>query len=220
MTAPPTLSVEETHALLDEFIRKNGTTKQFARGVRNYTMALIMLEAGLRVGEVVKLRISDLWFSSGPVTSIIIPAEMSKSRLDRSIPVSTRLSNTIKQLSVTVWPSGYLHQDLYAFYTTTARLPLTTRQVERIINAAGWKAIRRPVHPHMLRHTFASKLMRVTDIRTVQQLLGHKFVTTTQIYTHPNEDDKKKAIEKIEFNEPCRHPLHQGLPSCPDRNSQ
>ncbi|GAH69734.1 unnamed protein product, partial [marine sediment metagenome] len=53
-------------------------------------------------------------------------------------------------------------------------------------------------HPHMLRHTFASKLMRVTSMRTVQELLGHSSITSTQIYTHPNEDDKKKAIKGLD----------------------
>jgi len=76
--------------------------------------------------------------------------------------------------------------------------PLTTRQVERIIRTAALKSIGRPVHPHVLRHTFASKLMSVCNERIVQELLGHQSITSTQIYTHPNEDDKKKAIQDVE----------------------
>lgn len=191
---PDTLTVTQTHQLLDKLLCKKGSTKQFARGLRNYTMALTMLEAGLRVGELVHLRISDLWFAGAPVTNIIIRPEISKTKEERSIPVSTWLSNAIAQMSKTNWSTANQFVNYWAFGRLNLSKPLTTRQVERIINGAAVACLGFPVHPHVLRHTFASKLMRVTDIRTVQELLGHKSVLSTQIYTHPNEDDKKKAI--------------------------
>jgi integrase/recombinase XerC len=49
----------------------------------------------------------------------------------------------------------------------------------------------------MLRHTFATNLMRTTNARVVQQLLGHKNLSSTQIYTHPNQQDLKKAIDSL-----------------------
>lgn len=52
----------------------------------------------------------------------------------------------------------------------------------------------------MLRHTFATRLMQKTNIRVVQQLLGHKSLSSTQVYTHPNADDLQKAIENLNEN--------------------
>ncbi len=215
-TTPKTLTVTECHQLLDALLCKQGTKKQFRKGIRNYTIALLMLEAGLRVGEVVALLITDLWFQSLPVTSIIISAQVAKSGRERQIPVSERLSNAIKETAESCWSQRRGEVSLWAFCRENSPLPLTTRQVERIIRAAAEKSIGRPVHPHVLRHTFASRLMRKTNARIVQELLGHQSMTSTQIYTHPNEDDKKKAIGQL--NEPAlsSQPGRRGLPACPD----
>lgn len=86
----------------------------------------------------------------------------------------------------------------FVFSSRISRSPISTRQVHRIVNFAFLKAIGKVVHPHMLRHTFATRLMRVTNSRIVQELLGHKKLTSTQIYTHPNSDDLKKAIDKMD----------------------
>ncbi|GAH51596.1 unnamed protein product, partial [marine sediment metagenome] len=73
---------------------------------------------------------------------------------------------------------------------------------ERITRNAAMKSLGRPVHPHVLRHTFASRLMRTTNSRVVQELLGHQHMSTTQIYMHPNQEDKKKAIQSLDRNQP------------------
>ena len=195
---PKTLNVTECHQLLDALLCKDAPSKTFRKGVRNYTMALLMLEAGLRVGEVVQLLNYNLYFNSRPVTSIIIPAEIAKNNRERTIPVSERLSNALKEHFQYISALDVEIDASFVFHRGDGEFPLTTRQVERIIRAAAMKSLGRPVHPHVLRHTFASKLMRVTDMRTVQELLGHKNMSSTQIYTHPNEDDKKKAINQID----------------------
>jgi len=193
-TAPPTLSIPEVHALLDWILSSGGTHKQHQRAIRNYTIAILMLEAGLRVGELVLLRWTHLFFNSLPVTSIIISAEMTKSKHCREIPVSTRLSEALTEYHRT-------HSDLRNKTHTPAFWPhgqtyrhMTTRQVERIIRHAALESIGRPIHPHVLRHTFASKLMRVTNAAIVQQLLGHAHLSSTQIYCHPNGEDLRNAI--------------------------
>lgn len=195
---PRTLNITEVHQLLEALLCKNAPHKSFRKGVRNYLIACLMLEAGLRVGEVVALKMSHLYFNSKPVQNLVLSPDMTKNKSQREIPISSRLKAAIEEY----WKQHpYLAgsgEDCSAWHGMLNANTITTRQVERIINSAGWKALGRPVNPHVLRHTFATKLMRVTDMRTVQELLGHSSITSTQIYTHPNADDKKKAIDYLD----------------------
>lgn len=199
--SPKTLDVTEQHQLLDALLCKDAPHKSFRKGIRNYLIGCLMLEAGLRVGEVVALKIRHLYFGGIPVLNLVLSPEITKNKKERIVPVSTRLKNAIEEY----WkehPTLKNHVEAASVWLVgDGCRTITTRQVERIVNKAGWDSLGRPVHPHMLRHTFATKLMRVTDIRTVQELLGHSNVTTTQIYTHPNADDKKKAITKLDTNQ-------------------
>ncbi|MBA7574846.1 Tyrosine recombinase XerC [subsurface metagenome] len=204
--SPKTLTTDECHRLLDTLRNADGTPKQVRRGIRNHTLALVMLDAGLRVSETTNLDVTDLLFNNAPVTSVLVRPEIAKNHKERSVPVSSRLSEAISQMFMAYWSDHYKNGHHKAFPSKVPDKPLTTRQVEKIICAAGWKALGRPVHPHVLRHTFASKLMRVTNIRTVQELLGHKNITSTQIYTHPNEQDKHKAIENMDRSEVSSYP--------------
>lgn len=194
---PKTLTMTEIHQLLDELRCKSGTTKREARGIRNYTIACLMVEAGLRVGEVVKLRWYNLYFNCEPVKSIIIPADIAKNKKERTIPVSTRLSDALSEYAGYYETFVGIFVARFAFFATDPDRPLTTRQVERFIRKAAEKALGRPVHPHVLRHTFGTRLMRVTNARVVQELLGHESMTSTQIYMSPNEDDKQTAIDAV-----------------------
>jgi len=203
---PKTLNVTEQHQLLDALLNKNAPHKSFRKGIRNYLIGCLMLEAGLRVGEVVSLEMSHLYFDGDPVQTLVLTSEITKNHKERSVPVSTRLKKAMEEYAHIFLESQELYSDDKVFSLSKCSEPITTRQIERIINAAGMKSLGRPVHPHMLRHTFASKLMRVTDMRTVQEMLGHSNITTTQIYTHPNEDDKKKAIVDLENRNDSTHP--------------
>ncbi len=201
MSAPKTLNVTEQHQLLDALLERNASSVKFHKGVRNYLIACLMLEAGLRVGECVALEIQDLYFKGLPVKSLVVRSEIAKNKQERIVPVSTRLSQAMQEYNKS---NGWFDEvDIgHKVFTLTAdSKPISTRQVERILFRAGMSGLNRPVNPHMLRHTFASKLMRVTDMRTVQELLGHSNMSTTQIYCHPNEDDKRTAIENID-NQP------------------
>lgn len=200
MSALKTLTVTESHQLLDALLSRLGPPTKFRQRLRNYTIAMLMLEAGLRVGEVVQLRYLDLFWNKEPVNSIVIRAEIAKNNRQREIPVSSRLANSLKEYvrHYTYWFPGTYQN--FVFNRWPLDKPLSKRQVERVIKAAGIKAFGRPVHPHMLRHTFATRLMRLTDIRTVQSLLGHLSVTSTQIYTHPDSVDLKTAIDKMSVN--------------------
>jgi len=59
--------------------------------------------------------------------------------------------------------------------------------------------IKRRIHPHVLRHTFATQLAKVTNIRVVQELLGHSSLESTQIYTHPDMNEAREAVNRLIF---------------------
>ena len=199
--SPKTLTTEERHRLLDALQQADGTPNQVRKSARNYLLGCLMLEAGLRVGEVVALQMSDLYFNQIPVKNLIIRPAIAKNHRERSVPVSTRLCNALHDyISKHVWLYEQTSdQKVFAPYKNYKNI--TTRQARRIIGKAAIAALGRSVHPHVLRHTFATRAMRLTDIRTVQDMLGHSDITSTQVYTHPNEDDKKKAIDKFDLDD-------------------
>ncbi len=194
---PETLTESEQQLLIGNlWPRKYGTPRD-AVPCRNYTMTVLMLYAGLRVGEVVNLRVDDVWFENEPKKSLVVRAEISKCKMDRTIPLCMKILDAIRELKH-LWFSNSIRLDqLYAFTSGYGTTPITKRRVQQIIADASEKSIGRRIHPHILRHTFGSKLMRITNSRVVQQLLGHKNLNSTQIYTHPNQEDLTNAINEL-----------------------
>lgn len=168
---------------------------------RNYTMALVMLDTGCRVGELVKLRQDQFWFADAPVQALTIEKDQAKNKRERTIPTTIFLRAAIERMHRDWWIKDTTLGVRSAFYTTSSQYPLTARQVQRTIKSAGALSIGREIHPHLLRHTFATRLMSRTSMRVVQQLLGHSSITSTQIYTHPNHDDYQKAIDALNNRE-------------------
>jgi len=198
MSKPPkTLSqsqIDGTLAWLDSEIFYVGNK---SKTLRNKCLFLLLLDTGLRVQEISLLKISDLSLYSAPKTALRLRSAIAKNHKERIIPLCPRAQLAVGALLTEVWTSAALLSDGYAFDAGDYNRHLTARQIERIIKTIGEKAIGLPVHPHMLRHTFASRLLRVSNIRIVQQVLGHSSITSTQIYTHPNGDDLSEAINKL-----------------------
>jgi len=198
MSRPPeTLTVEESEKLLTT-LRNDGVTGFAAwKYLRNYTMALLMIDAGLRVGEVVLLKISNLIINGQAISALDLTGQHAEKKCERIVPCSERLKKAIEECQKLIWSLSPPVVMPYAFFDKETWRHITTRQVQRIIAQASLSAFGRAIHPHVLRHTFATRLMRVTSTPVVQQLLGHKHLSSTEVYTHPNGDDCKKAIEKM-----------------------
>ena len=157
----------------------------------------LMLEAGLRVSETLKLAWCDLVYANTPLAQIELKNYMTKGNRSRTLPVSRKLHDEIHR----VWRStpqafGYTHAS-YVIAKTPGSGPLTARAVQRRFQTLGRKAISLPLTPHTLRHTFATRLLKVSNIRVVQKALGHRRISTTQIYTHVTTDDVAEAIAKL-----------------------
>jgi len=196
-SAPRILTTEQIDRLLDILRHWEGTWPQRTRGVRNYCMACLMLDAGLRCCEVRGLKISDLIFNDKPVKVLSLRRHIAKIHCPREIPISARLSYAISMMYSCYWKFRDSNDPDIAFAAQHKNIPITRRHLHKIISRASAQFLHRPIHPHTLRHTFATRLLKLTNIRTVQELLGHVSLQSTQIYTHPNLEDKKQAIAKF-----------------------
>lgn len=197
MKTPSSLLPEQSARLLQYLLKPSPIRPTGRIELRNHLMALLMLDAGLRVGELVQLTNLDLSPPDHILTTLYLPAIATKTHEARYIPLTPQLSNAIATNKP--WLTGPLH-DLTIRYAFTSHNPthhITTRQVQRIIIYAGQRSCHCHITPHTLRHTFATRLMRTTNIRVVQELLGHKSISSTQIYTHPAAHDLKDAIDRL-----------------------
>jgi len=197
-TSPKTLTEEESSKLIETLGGPGCSQRTSRKCIRNQLIGLLMLEAGLRVGEVTRLFQSDLTIGDEPVLALRISKGISKNRKERIIPLTQRIRNMIETVAGRWWGDHTTVHSGYAFFNSDPHIHISSRQVERIIKLAAEESIGRPVHPHVLRHTFASRLMRTSSASVVQELLGHKHLTSTQVYMHPNQTDLKNAIKTIE----------------------
>jgi len=157
-----------------------------------------MLDAGLRIGEVLQLRVFDLVIAGMPAEGLRVRAETTKTKCERTVPLTDRIRNTIQNCYESFWTDAMLNPNHLAFTRYEGLDAITPQHLERIIKRAGRMALHVEIHPHMFRHTFATRLMRTTNSRVVQQLLGHKRMTSTQIYCHPDQEDLDNAIKTLE----------------------
>lgn len=165
-------------------------------GHRNRAIIEVMYSCGLRVSEVVSLKISDLFFDDGYLRVI------GKGDKERLVPVSDEL---IKQVGLYRQKRSQMNiESRYADYLFLNRRgrPLSRVMVFNIVKQTASNAgIKKSVSPHTLRHTFATQLVKGgADIRLVQQMLGHSSILTTEVYTHPDIRHRQETVERF-------HPL-------------
>jgi integrase/recombinase XerC len=186
-TLPHCLSDEELGRLLES------PPSDAAQGLRDRAILETMYSAGLRVSEVVGLNETDLDLAGGVLTV------RGKGRRERLAPIGSHAVRAIKRWIQAPKPPAKLPPGAaQPIFVNRFGGRLTTRSVgrmlEKYIAVAG---LDRRTTPHTLRHSFATHLVdRGADIRSVQELLGHKSLVTTQIYTHLSSANLKAAYEK------------------------
>ena len=159
---------------------------------RNRTMFEIMYGCGMRVSEVAGLKISDIDFSN-KVISIV--GKGSKMRIVPFYPVIEELLTHYLQSIRPHFLNGETHD--FVFVSNRGK-KLTSRGIEYILKkSVSDHGLVMQIHPHTLRHSFATHLLSAgVDIRVVQELLGHANLSTTQIYTHVSLDHLREAYDK------------------------
>lgn len=198
-TAIRTLTPSEIDQLLIKLGMQGRGINERRKAARNRLLLLLLLDAGLRLGEALTIKVWQLWLNQAPAATLEIAGDQTKTKEGRSIPCSSRLAGAIDNMHRMVWqPLAVPNHALALGYRLPWEMP-GHRAVQKMFAVAGRQISGRPFTPHQLRHTFATRLMKVADLRTVQVLLGHKNLSSTQIYTHPSTDDCVKAIQGLEF---------------------
>ena len=181
---PTILSLEEVNAMMAAIDLSSN------EGHRNRAMMEMLYGSGLRVSELVNLRLSRIYLNEH---YMLIEGKGSKQRLVPLSPVAEEWFGYWMQ-ERSSWPVKPESKD-FAFVNRYGR-PLTRAMVFTIVRRLCAEAgITKTVSPHTLRHSFATHLLQNgADLRVIQQLLGHEDLATTEIYTHLNVQDLRKAI--------------------------
>ncbi|HET9949864.1 MAG TPA: site-specific tyrosine recombinase/integron integrase [Longimicrobiales bacterium] len=161
---PHVLSKQEVVRFLEEL-----------RHPKHRALVLLLYSSGLRVSEVVRLRPEDVDASQG-----LLRVRQGKGAKDRYTLLSSRALEALRIYREAFRPTDWL------FPGTRPGRHYTSRSVQRIVEQCARRAgITKKVTPHVLRHSFATHLLQSgTDLRYIQELLGHQSSRTTQIYTH------------------------------------
>jgi integrase/recombinase XerD len=184
---PDTLSIEEIDRIIAEIDLST------PEGERNRAMLETLYSCGLRVSELITLKISDLFFNEGFIRVI------GKGDKQRFVPINEQ---TQKYINIYI-NLIRTHLPIKKGFEDTVFLNRNGKQLTRnmvfivIKNLAEKAGLRKNISPHTFRHSFATHLLeRGADLRSIQQMLGHESITTTEIYMHVDKTFLREVIEK------------------------
>lgn len=158
-------------------------------GIRNKALVEVLYGSGMRVSELVSLRVRDVDLREG------IARVLGKGRKERIVPLSPKALDALKRyLEV----RRELRPQTDHVFVSRRGNPLHRQRVWEILREVFRELAEvEGVYPHLLRHSFATHLLsRGADLRVIQELLGHARLATTQVYTHLSMDQVKQAFRK------------------------
>ena len=185
---PDTLTIKEIDLLISNI---NISTNE---GERNIALIETLYGCGLRVSELISLKISDLFFSEG---FIKVTGKGNKQRL---VPISdlnkrvikSYMDNSRKKLKIEEKSKDILFLNRRGKKLSRAMIFTIIKRLAKLSD------IKKNISPHTFRHSFATHLLKNgADLKTIQQLLGHQSITTTEIYMHIDNKMLVKAINKF-----------------------
>jgi integrase/recombinase XerD len=171
---PVFLSLPEVEALLD------AADERTVAGCRDRAMIQLLYATGLRVSELIKLKVADVNLRDGFLVTL------GKGRKERLVPVGRIAKEKLEAYLATSRPALLKGMNVPALFVTPRRAAFSRMGFWKLLRRYALKAgIQKPLSPHKLRHSFATHLLeRGADLRAVQAMLGHADLSTTQIYTH------------------------------------
>lgn len=184
---PQVFSVQEVERLL------KAPNRNETLGLRDAAMFELMYSCGLRVTELLDIEIGSIQWEDG---SLIVKGKRDK---ERWVPVGKIALEAVRDYIDKARPmlmKGRYHDSVFV---NNRGLRLTRQGFWKVLKAYSTRLqFKKTLHPHILRHSFASHLLeRGADLRSIQELLGHSDIATTQIYTQVNAQLLKKDYEKF-----------------------
>ncbi|MBN2409894.1 MAG: site-specific tyrosine recombinase XerD [Candidatus Aminicenantes bacterium] len=160
-------------------------------GLRDRAMLEVLYATGLRVSELIRLRPGDLNLDDGYVIC------RGKGGKERVVPLGQTAAALTRRYIDGVRPR-LMKEPAEALFLTRLGSPFTRQGIWKMLREYARKAgLETKVSPHVLRHSFATHLLeRGADLRSVQLMLGHSQITTTQIYTHVSRERLRQVYEK------------------------
>ncbi|HRD02764.1 MAG TPA: site-specific tyrosine recombinase XerD [Candidatus Saccharicenans sp.] len=161
------------------------------QGLRDRAMLEILYGSGLRVSELVKLELKDIRLKEGFVVC------KGKGNKERIVPIGRQAIHWLNTYLQDIRP-GWDKKGSSVVFLTRRGSGFTRQGVWKQLKAYGQRAgLFDKIHPHILRHSFATHLLEHgADLRSVQMLLGHSQITTTQIYTHVSRERLRKIYDR------------------------
>lgn len=186
MNLPKFLTITEVERLLNQPDVKS------VKGIRDKAMLEILYATGLRVSELIFLKMSNINLADGFLLC------RGKGNKERIVPVGGTAATAVKTYVLQARPS-FLKTPVDWMFLTNRGKPFSRQGFWKMMKAYALSAgIRGNISPHILRHSFATHLLeRGADLRSVQLMLGHSQITTTQIYTHVTRKQLRRVYDKF-----------------------
>ena len=185
---PTYLSIHEIDILIAAIDRSS------PKGERDYAMVEILYACGLRVSELISLKIRDIYQNDGLIRVI------GKGNKERIVPIYSKALNAINLYIKEIRNHIEVQKGFEDFVFLNRRGKAISRVYvfKRISTLASQAGIKKKIGPHTLRHTFATHLIQNgADIVVIQSLLGHESITTTEIYTHLEQSHLRDTVLKF-----------------------
>lgn len=181
---PQILTLEEVETLI------NQPNLMDEKGIRDKAMLELLYATGIRVSELVSLQISDINIDLG-----YIKCSNSKERI---IPLGSKAIEALNKYIYFTRPCMIKNENEIKLFVNCSGTQMTRQGFWKIIKNYSKKAnVHKKITPHMLRHSFAAHLIENgADLHTVQEMLGHSDVSTTQIYNHINKNKIREVYKK------------------------